>query len=96
MQSCGNHRACLPAYHYQTQPFAAHSVCLHTGVDVGSNMHVCRRSKAALLETDVPKLEKLIRKGKNVTKTVIDDRMAKVCSLLSHQHRTFPGVTGPP
>ena len=38
----------------------------------------CRRSKAALLETDVPKLEKLIRKGKNVTKTVIDDRMAKV------------------
>ena len=26
----------------------------------------------------MPKLEKLIRKGKNVTKTVIDDRMAKV------------------
>lgn len=42
-----------------------------------------RRSKAALLETDVPKLEKLLRKGKNVTKTVIDDRMAKVCRSAS-------------
>lgn len=37
-----------------------------------------RRSKAALLEADVPKLEKLVRKGKNVTKTMIEDRMAKV------------------
>lgn len=57
-------------------------------------MHVCRRSKAALLETDVPKLEKLIRKGKNVTKTLIDDRMAKVCTLLSHLHLTLSGVIG--
>jgi len=57
-------------------------------------MHVCRRSKAALLETDVPKLEKLIRKGKNVTKTVIDDRMAKVCTLRSDLHLNFPGMTG--
>ena len=39
---------------------------------------MCRRSKAALLEADVPKLEKLVRKGKNVMKAIIDDRMAKV------------------
>ena len=36
-----------------------------------------------MLETDLPKLEKLLRKGKNVTKTVMDDRMAKVCQLCS-------------
>ena len=45
---------------------------------------VCRRSKAALLEAEVPKLEKLVRKGRNVTKAVIDDRMAKVPGIQSN------------
>ncbi|KAA6429691.1 MAG: Qc-SNARE SYP7-family [Trebouxia sp. A1-2] len=54
-----------------------------------------RRSKAALLETDVPKLEKLIRKGKNVTKTVIDDRMAKVKQVRDGIAEIPDGVHGP-
>ncbi|KAL3142916.1 hypothetical protein ABBQ38_003203 [Trebouxia sp. C0009 RCD-2024] len=54
-----------------------------------------RRSKAALLETDVPKLEKLLRKGKNVTKTVIDDRMAKVKQIRDGIADIPDGVHGP-
>lgn len=54
-----------------------------------------RRSKAALLETDVPKLEKLIRKGKNLTKTVIDDRMAKVKKIRDGIADIPDGVHGP-
>lgn len=50
-----------------------------------------RRSKAALLEADVPKLEKLVRKGKNVTKIMIEDRMAKVC-ILNAGHDTMFGL----
>lgn len=57
------------------------------GMTCCNNCDSLRRSKAALLETDVPKLEKLIRKGKNLTKTVLDDRMAKVCQPHVEHHQ---------
>lgn len=36
-----------------------------------------------LLEQELPKLDKLVRKGKNVTKEIIDDRTAKVSAAAS-------------
>lgn len=80
---------CLPSPNYHLLQ------CCLTGLlrKVSLWLHTaCRRTKAALLETDVPKLEKMIRKGKNVTKTVIDDRMAKVlaqCLSWTKLHLAF-------
>lgn len=44
-----------------------------------------RRAKQMLLEQELPKMEKLVRKGKNVTKEIIDDRTAKVGSTGQHR-----------
>ena len=41
---------------------------------------VCRKSKATLLEMSLPKLEKLVKKGKGLNKDVIEDRLQKVVS----------------
>ena len=38
----------------------------------------CRKAKANLLETCVPKLEKLARRGKNLSKEAVEDRAQKV------------------
>ena len=47
-----------------------------------------RRAKAALLEEEVPKLEKLVKKGKSVTQDTVASRQALVrissaCKLCS-------------
>ena len=47
-----------------------------------SHLCICwyGRAKGALMAEDVPKLEKLLKKGKNVTPQVIADRQVKVGS----------------
>ena len=42
---------------------------------------LCRKSKAALLEQDLPKLEKLIKRGKGLTKEAVDGRLQKVTPI---------------
>lgn len=41
----------------------------------------CRKSKAALLEQDLPKLEKLVKRGKGLTKEAVDGRLQKVTPI---------------
>ena len=45
----------------------------------------CRRAKGVLMAEDVPKLEKLLKKGMNVTPQVIADRQVKVGSQFDGQ-----------
>ena len=39
----------------------------------------CRREKAVLLAEELPKLEKLVRKGMKLTPEIIEDRLQKAC-----------------
>jgi hypothetical protein len=41
-------------------------------------LHQHRREKGLLITEELPKLEKLIRKGKKATQEIIDDRTTKV------------------
>ena len=42
------------------------------------NKALRRREKGLLLTEELPKLEKLVKKGKKVTQEIIDDRLSKV------------------
>ncbi|KAK9865189.1 hypothetical protein WJX84_002251 [Apatococcus fuscideae] len=53
-----------------------------------------RQAKQMLLEQELPKIEKLVRKGKNVTKEVIDDRTAKIAQLREAITTIADGVHG--
>lgn len=69
---------------------------IERGLTHADNCHIwaCRRDKGALLIEEVPKLEKLVRKGKKITQEIIDDRSAKVSphpfavTPVSHQEPT--------
>eukprot|EP00891_Asterochloris_glomerata_P008955 jgi/Astpho2/8955/e_gw1.00133.122.1_t len=54
-----------------------------------------RRAKGALMAEDVPKLEKLLKKGKNVTPQVIADRQVKVKLIKDAIAEVPDGVHGP-
>ena len=45
-----------------------------------------------LLEQDLPKLEKLVKKGKNVTKEIMDDRTAKASAAISRSRTEICGM----
>jgi len=50
--------------------------------------YACRKAKAAMLETGLPRLEKLSKRGKHLTKEITDDRLQKVSTNLGME--SFP------
>lgn len=53
---------------------------LHTEGSMVDLFLSCRREKGVLLNEELQKLEKLVKKGKKVTQEIIYDRLAKVTS----------------
>lgn len=53
-------------------------------------MVACRREKAVLLTEELPKLEKLVKKGKKLTPEIIEDRLQKACHCSSSMAAKLP------
>ena len=73
---------------------ATHSTALH--IPLPNSLMRCRKNKSNLLELELPKLEKLVRKGKT-TPELISDREKKVWNGLNGLtgHRNAYGCRAP-
>ena len=57
-------------------------------------MPVCRQAKATLLDTGVPRLEKLAKKGKKLTPDIANDRLQKVQQVKDGIANIPDGLSG--
>ena len=50
--------------------------------------HLPRRAKGQVLTEELPKLDKLVKRGKKLTDEIIEDRLAKACCTRLHAAET--------
>lgn len=53
-----------------------------------------RRAKASILQNDIPKLQRMVKKGKKVSPEIIEERNSLVEKLITATHDISDGVSG--